>query len=94
MYLALVGDRKVIQPQNLCMNYLLMELYTLPPLLSSLRRPLSVKDMLGKGKCRFCIAPRRENLISKALSVDHTVLPANTPHLPVPRSSPEGATTE
>jgi len=27
-------------------------------------------------------------------SVDHTVLPANTPHLPLPRSSPEGATTE
>jgi len=26
--------------------------------------------------------------------VDHTVLPANTPHLPLPRSSPEGATTE
>ena len=26
--------------------------------------------------------------------VDHTVLPANTPHLPLPRSSPDGATTE
>jgi len=26
--------------------------------------------------------------------VDHTVLPADTPHLPLPRSSPEGATTE
>jgi len=26
--------------------------------------------------------------------VDYTVLPANTPHLPLPRSSPEGATTE
>ena len=26
--------------------------------------------------------------------VDHTVLPANTPHLPSLRSSPEGATTE
>jgi len=26
--------------------------------------------------------------------VDHTVLLANTPHLPLPRSSPEGATTE
>ena len=25
--------------------------------------------------------------------VDHTVLPASTPHLPLPRSSPEGATT-
>jgi len=26
--------------------------------------------------------------------VDHTILPTNTPHLPLPRSSPEGATTE
>jgi len=26
--------------------------------------------------------------------VDHTVFPANTPHLPIPRSSPEGAMTE
>jgi len=26
--------------------------------------------------------------------VDHAVLPTNTPHLPLPRSSPEGATTE
>ena len=26
--------------------------------------------------------------------VDHTVLPANTPHLPLPHSSPEDATTE
>jgi len=26
--------------------------------------------------------------------VDHTALPANTPHLSLPRSSPGGATTE
>jgi len=26
--------------------------------------------------------------------VDHRVLPANTPHLPLPHSSPDGATTE
>jgi len=26
--------------------------------------------------------------------VDHTVLPANTPQLPLPHSLPEGATTE
>jgi len=37
---------------------------------------------------QICIAPRREHLTSKALSVDHTVSPANTPHLPLPRSSP------
>jgi len=30
----------------------------------------------------------------RRLGVGHTVLPANTPHLPLPRSSPEGATTE
>jgi len=47
----------------------------------------------GKGKRRFvyCLVAIST---SKALSVDHTVLPANTPHLPLPRSSPEGATTE
>ena len=30
----------------------------------------------------------------RSSGVDHTVLPANTPHLPFPCSSPEGATTE
>ena len=49
----------------------------------------------GKGKRRFVlrlvvrISPLRRS------GVDHTVLPATyTPHLPLPRSSPEGATTE
>ena len=26
--------------------------------------------------------------------MDHTVLPANVPHMPLPHSSPEGATSE
>ena len=43
----------------------------------------------------LCSTSSWEPLLRLRLSgVDHTVLPANTPHLPLPRSSPEGATTE
>ena len=39
----------------------------------------------------ICIAPRHENLTSKALRCRS---PANIPHLPLQRSSPEDATTD
>ena len=55
----------------------------------------------GKSRCLVkvkvnidCIAPRRENLTSKALRCDHTVLPANNTTPAFTRSSPGGATTE
>jgi len=60
-------------------------------------QPWGKKNRLDFGvkvKVKICISPRREKLTSKAPGVDHTVLPAITPHLPLPRSSPEGATTE
>ena len=41
---------------------------------------------------KICLVVRTSTL--RRWGVDHTVLPANTPHLPLPRSSPEDVTTE
>ena len=55
----------------------------------------SVKWYLPWSECRQEVV--KVNVRTSPLrrsGVDHTVLPANTPHLPSPRSSPEGATSE
>jgi len=48
----------------------------------------------GKGT-KICIAPHCENLTAEALRYEsHSVYPANTPYLPLPRKrSPDDATT-
>jgi len=48
---------------------------------------LHKRNMLPRNMLRWCKRGLRRS------GVDHTVLPANTQHLPLPRSSPEGATT-
>jgi len=48
----------------------------------------------SKGKRRFVSRLVVRTSPLRRSGVDHTVLPANTPHLPLPRSSQEGATTE
>jgi len=50
---------------------------------------LGTKSEIGKGKerKRTCIAPIVSISTTKRSDVDHTELPANTPHLPFPRIS-------
>ena len=50
-------------------------------------------DLYSARSLDICIVSVRTSLLRHS-GVDHTVLPANTPHLPLPLSSPEGATTE
>ena len=54
----------------------------------------TIRCVTVNGKRRFVSRLVVRTSPLRRRGVDHTVLPANTPHLPLPRSSPEGATTE
>jgi len=48
------------------------------------RRPQTTRTCKGRKGKWTCIAPIASNSTTKRSDVDHTELPANTPHLPFP----------